>query len=364
MPKKRVLVAMSGGVDSSVALAKILDMGYEAVGITMKLWDNNKFEGSQFQESTCCGIEEINGAKLVCNHYGVPHYTMDFSDSFIEEVVENFVDEYIAGRTPNPCVRCNSFVKWDAFLQKADELEADYIATGHYAQIFNENGNYTLHKGVDEKKDQSYVLWGIPQHTLARTILPLGDMTKPEVRAYASKHKLATATVPESMEICFVADNDYKKFLNKYAPEKMNNIKPGKIIQENEVIGKHEGYTHYTIGQRKGIGVTFPEPRYVKSIDAETNTITISKKDGLFSIGCHVNELNWLINENDIPTKILVKIRYNSPVVLSTINFDKNEIYFENPQLSVTPGQSIVFYDGEKVLGGGIIVKQLKAISI
>lgn len=357
MPKKRVLVAMSGGVDSSVALAKILDMGYDAIGITMKLWDNNKFEGSQFQESTCCGIEEINGAKLVCNHYGVPHYTMDFSDSFIEEVVENFVDEYIAGRTPNPCVRCNSFVKWDAFLQKADELGADFIATGHYAQIFNVNSKYTLHKGVDNRKDQSYVLWGIPQHTLARTILPLGNMKKPEVRAYATKHELATATVPESMEICFVADNDYKKFLNKYAPEKMNKVKSGNIIQDGEIIGEHDGYTHYTIGQRKGIGVTFPEPRYVKSIDPEYNTITISKKDGLYSDGCNIKEINWLIDEKDIPENILVKIRYNSPEVSCKINLKKKEVTFNEPQLSVTPGQSIVFYDGNKVLGGGLIKK-------
>ena len=363
MSKKRVLVAMSGGVDSSVALAKILDMGYEAIGITMKLWDNNKFEGSQFQESTCCGIEEITGAKLVCNHYGVPHYTMDFSDSFIEEVVENFVDEYIAGRTPNPCVRCNSFVKWDAFLQKADELGADFIATGHYAQIFQENGEYNLHKGVDDKKDQSYVLWGIPQITLARTILPLGNMTKPEVRAYAKEHNLATATVPESMEICFVADNDYKKFLNKYAPEKMEKIGPGNILQDGEKIGKHEGYTQYTIGQRKGIGVTFPEPRYVKAIDAKSNTITISKKEGLFSDGCIVGSLNWLIDKSDIPENVNVKIRYNSPIVDGKINLDKDEIYFDTPQLSVTPGQSIVFYDGEKVLGGGIIEKQLNMVA-
>ncbi|MAJ44849.1 MAG: tRNA 2-thiouridine(34) synthase MnmA [Candidatus Marinimicrobia bacterium] len=360
MPKKRVLVAMSGGVDSSVALAKILEMGYEAIGITMKLWDNNKFKGSQFQESTCCGIEEITGAKLVCNHYGVSHYTMDFSDSFIEEVVENFVDEYIAGRTPNPCVRCNSFVKWDAFLQKADELGADFIATGHYAQIIKKNNNYNLYKGIDGKKDQSYVLWGIPQHTLARTILPLGNMTKPEVRAYAKKHNLATAMVPESMEICFVADNDYKKFLNQYAPDKMKKIKSGDILQNNEVIGKHNGYTQYTIGQRKGIGVTYPEPRYVKSIDSESNTITISKKEGLYSIGCNVSNLNWLVDNTKLPDNISVKIRYNTPEVDGSIILDDKKVDFISPQLSVTPGQSIVFYNGEKVLGGGIIEKPIK----
>ena len=359
MSKKRVLVAMSGGVDSSVALAKILNMGYDAIGITMKLWDNNKFKGSQFQESTCCGIEEITGAKLVCSHYDVPHYTIDFSDSFIKEVVENFVDEYIDGRTPNPCVRCNSFVKWDAFLQKANELGADFIATGHYAQIFNEDGKYSLHRGIDVKKDQSYVLWGIPQHTLARTILPLGKMTKTEVRTYAKKHNLATATVPESMEICFVADNDYKKFLNEYAPKKMDKIKSGNILHNGKVIGQHEGYTKYTIGQRKGIGVTFPEPRYVKSIDAKSNTITISKKEGLYSNGCIISSLNWLVNKNDLPNKILVKIRYNSPLFEGDLEIKNNKVKFISPQLSVTPGQSIVFYDKEKVLGGGIIEKSI-----
>ena len=233
MPKKKVLVAMSGGVDSSVALAKILEMGYDAIGITMKLWDNNKFQGSQFKESTCCGIEEINGAKLVCDKYSVPHYTMDFSDIFVEKVVNNFVDEYLNGRTPNPCVRCNSFVKWDAFIDKANEIGADYIATGHYAQIFENDGKYSLHKGIDYKKDQSYVLWGIPQNTLSRTILPLGNMTKPQVRSYALKNKLATANNPESMEICFVSDNNYNKFLKKYAPEKMAEISSGNIILDN-----------------------------------------------------------------------------------------------------------------------------------
>jgi tRNA-uridine 2-sulfurtransferase len=359
MSKKRVLVAMSGGVDSSVALAKILEMGYEAIGVTMKLWDNNKFQGSQFQESTCCGIEEINGAKLVCDYFNVPHYTMDFSDAFIADVVENFVDEYLAGRTPNPCVRCNSFVKWDAFIQKADELGAEFISTGHYAQIFEKNGNYSLHKGVDKNKDQSYVLWGIPQHTLSRTIFPLGNMTKPKVREYASKHKMATATVPESMEICFVANNDYKKFLNKYAPEKMDIINSGNIIQDGDIVGKHQGYTHYTIGQRKGIGLTFPEPRYVKSIDSKSNTITISRKEGLLSIGCTISELNWLVDKDQIPEKVEIKIRYNSPDVIGHFNWENNTVNFNEPQLSVTPGQSIVFYDNEKVLGGGIIDKKL-----
>ena len=360
MSKKRVLVAMSGGVDSSVALAKVIEQGYEAVGITMKLWDNNKFEGSQFQESTCCGIDEITGAKLVCDHYGVPHYTMDFSDSFIEEVVENFVDEYIAGRTPNPCVRCNSFVKWDAFLQKADDLGAHYIATGHYAQIEKLHNTQYLKKGVDDKKDQSYVLWGIPKDTLSRTIFPLGNMTKKDVREYAKQNNLATANVPESMEICFVANNDYKTFLNKYAPEKMKKIKTGNIIEDRKVIGKHNGYTNYTIGQRKGIGVTYPEPRYVKSIDSSSNTITISKKNGLFSKGCTFKEANWLVKNINSIKNISVMVRYNSTAVDGVISYEKTMVNFLSPQLSITPGQSIVFYDNDVVLGGAIINEPIK----
>lgn len=358
----RVLVAMSGGVDSSVALLKIIEMGFEPIGVTMKLWDNKKFKGTQFQESSCCGIEEINGAKLVCDQFGVLHYTLDFTDAFISQVVDNFVDEYLDGRTPNPCVRCNSFVKWDAFLDQADQFGAKYIATGHYAQIGFNQGNFSLHKGADPLKDQSYVLWGIPPETLARTLLPLGSLTKKEVRKIAAENDLATAHSPESMEICFVADNDYKKFMQHYTPDRMDSVGNGDILQDDEIVGKHSGYTDFTIGQRKGIGLTYPEPRYVKSIDAETNTITISKKNDLFQDGCRISNINWLVENPDFSTPIEFMIRYNSPTVHGKLYESSNVSWaeFDTPQLSVTPGQSIVFYRGDQVLGGGIIEKSVK----
>lgn len=357
MPE-RVLVAMSGGVDSSVALLKVIEMGFEPIGITMKLWENKNFEGSQFKDSTCCGIEEINGAKLVCNQLGVIHYTLDFTEAFISQVVDNFVDEYLDGRTPNPCVRCNSFVKWDAFLDQADEFGAKYIATGHYAQIENNNGNYLLQKGTDPNKDQSYVLWGIPQKTLSRTLFPIGNLNKKQVREIAEDNNLATAKSPESMEICFVADNNYKKFMKKYTPKRMIGVE-GNIIQEGQIVGKHSGYTNYTIGQRKGIGVTYPEARYVKSIDSTNNTITITKKEGLYHHRCRISDINWLIETPKFPLEVELKIRYNSASVKGKILSDEKGpiATFDEPQLSVTPGQSIVFYKKNQVLGGGIIEK-------
>ena len=360
--KDKVLVAMSGGVDSSVALLKIIDMGYDAIGITMKLWEYRDVGGNLLEDSNCCSVGAINNAKLVCDRLNVPHYTIDFTDVFRETVVDNFADEYLKGRTPNPCVRCNSFVKWDAFIDQADQFGAKYIATGHYARIGFNQGHFSLHKGVDPLKDQSYVLWGIPPETLARTLLPLGDLTKKDVRKIAAENDLATANSPESMEICFVADNNYKKFIQNYAPSRMNAVEHGDILQDDIIVGKHSGYIGYTIGQRKGIGVTYSEPRYVKSIDAETNTITISKKDGLFQDRCRISNMNWLLDKPDFSIPIEFMIRYNSPTVKGRLYESSNVTWaeFDTPHLSVTPGQSIVFYRGDQVLGGGIIEKSVK----
>ena len=269
--KKKVLVAMSGGVDSSVTLLKILEMGYDAIGVTMKLWEYSDVGGNNLQENNCCAVSSINKAKLVCEKMGVPHYTIDFTDSFKKNVVENFVDEYISGRTPNPCVRCNSFIKWDTFIDQANNLGADFIATGHYAQIIQKNNTFMISKGVDNKKDQSYVLWGIPKETLSKTILPLGDLTKEEVRNIARKYKLETAEEPESMEICFIADNNYKRFINDYASTKVKDIGIGKTLNEDgEKIGENDGFINYTIGQRKGIGISNKNPLFVFSNHQES----------------------------------------------------------------------------------------------
>lgn len=356
--KEKVLVAMSGGVDSSVTLLKIIEMGYEAIGVTMKLWEYKEVGGNNLQDNNCCAVSSINKAKLVCESMGVPHYTIDFTDSFKENVVNNFVDEYIAGRTPNPCVRCNSFIKWDTFIEQAEILGAKYIATGHYARIDKSNGEYFIQEGVDSKKDQSYVLWGIPKETIKKTILPLGGLTKQEVRKIAADNNLETANEPESMEICFIADNNYKRFIKEYAPEKTQNISNGKTLNETgEVIGSNDGYINYTIGQRRGIGLSNPSPLYVKEIDSEHNTITVSEKTSLLKNKCKIKNLNWLINKPTFPYNTLAQIRYNGNKSESCIELHDNEVVinFKEPQLAITPGQSIVFYLEDRLVGGGII---------
>ena len=353
----KVLVAMSGGVDSSVTLIKVLEMGHEAIGITMKLWEYKHVGGNNLQDNNCCAVESINNAKLVCDRLGVPHYTVDFTEDFKEKVVEDFVSEYQLGRTPNPCVRCNSYVKWDTFINQADKLGAKYIATGHYAIIDNDNDNYFIKRGKDIVKDQSYVLWGIPKHTISRTILPLGDLTKSEVRKIARDHALETADTPESMEICFVADNNYKRFIKDYTGE--NSTKRGKTLDEGgNVLGENPGYINYTVGQRKGIGLSNPNPLYVKNINAEENTITVSEKKSLYSNECKVSNINWLTESQKFPMEVNCQIRYNGNISKTLITNQNNQVSasFSNPQLAITPGQSIVFYDDNDVLlGGGII---------
>ena len=357
MSKKTVMVAMSGGVDSSVALIKVIESGYKAIGVTMKLWDYGNVGGND-DDNSCCGVEEINGAKLVCDQLGVPHYTIDFQNVFKEKVIDDFADEYLKGRTPNPCVRCNSYVKWDAFIDQANQLGADFIATGHYAQIGFYNNQPVIQQGVDSLKDQAYVLWGIPKESIARTLFPLGKFTKTQVREIAKEYNLETAEKPESMEICFVADNNYNRFLNKYIPSKMNSIGEGNILDDDDnVVGQHKGYTNYTIGQRKGIGLSYPDPRYVKSIDSKTNTITISRKNELYKKTCFVSNNNWLIDHPNLPLECYSQIRYNSKKVKSTILMEDNKfkVEFDEAQLAVTPGQSIVFYIKNILIGGGVI---------
>ena len=358
MPKKKVLVAMSGGVDSSVALLKIIELGYEPIGITMKLWEYQNMGGNSVDESNCCSVSAINNAKLICDRLGIHHYTLDFTDIFKEAIIDNFTDEYLAGRTPNPCVRCNSFVKWDAFVEQADILGADYIATGHYAKTIIKNGKKLIVKSNDLSKDQSYVLWGIPSLTLERTIFPLAELTKKAVRKIARDNKFETADIPESMDICFIGDNNYKRFLNDYVPEKMRKVTPGEIKDENgQIVGNHTGYTNYTIGQRKGLGLSNPEPRYVKTIDADNNTIIVAKKTSLYSDYCFATETNWFVNPPEEKTEMTAQIRYNSTGTLATV-YKENDRYlvkFKEPQLAATPGQSVVFYDNDLLLGGGII---------
>ena len=356
--KKRVLVAMSGGVDSSVALIKVLEMGYEAIGITLKLWENRDKKTNKIIDSDCNSLDAVNGAKLVCDRLGVHHYTLNFIDLFKNEVVNNFSNEYFSGRTPNPCIRCNSIVKWEALIKQLDVFEADMIATGHYARITKHNNEYHLNKGIDEIKDQSYMLWQIKKEFLKKTMLPLGDLNKQEVRKIALDYNLINANRDESMDLCFVVDNDYREFLNEFVPEKVKNVTSGEIIDEKgTAIGSHSGYTNYTIGQRKGLGLSFPEPRYVKKIMPNENKIVVSKKEGLLTTGCYVSNTNWMEDVIQFPLNCMVRVRYNSQGTEGILSKENKKIFceFKTPQLAVTPGQSIVFYNKDRIIGGGII---------
>ena len=362
---QRVLVALSGGVDSSVALLRVLEAGYEAVGATMKLWEYGVVGGRPVGESACCSVESINNARDVCVNLGVPHYTLDFQDVFRTMVVDDFVNEYLKGRTPNPCVRCNSCVRWGTLFDQADQLGAGMIATGHYARIENDpDGRPRLLKGVYARKDQSYALWGIPRETLARTLLPLGDMTKGQVRQAARDHGLVTAEVPESQEICFVADNDYRRFLREYANGQLGEAGEGEIVDEaGQVVGRHPGYVNFTVGQRRGLGIAHHEPLYVKSLDPAANRIVVAPRSALLASVCEVDSLNWLVDRPAAPVRVQARVRYNSPGSPARLIPAENtlRLEFEKPQLAITPGQSAVFYDGDVLMGGGVICGERSA---
>lgn len=356
--KNRVLVAMSGGVDSSVAITKLHEEGYETIGITLKLWETTDSATKRKKNSLCNSTEAINGAKMVCDRLGVHHYTLNHIDSFKTHVIDDFTNEYLNGKTPNPCVKCNSYVKWGNLIEQADKFGAYYIATGHYARIGTQGKKAIIKKAKDENKDQSYMLWHINKKLIDRTLFPIGEFTKDEVRKYANKKGLETSNIPDSQDLCFVMDGDYRNFLNEFMPEKMENIKNGEIQDEDgNIVGAHTGFTDYTIGQRKGLRLSFPEPRYVKKINPITNTITIAEKKSMFSRKCITKNINWMVSPPKIPLKAYTKIRYNSKGGYSTIkkNKDKYIISFDDPQLAITPGQSIVFYRKNTLLGGGII---------
>ena len=364
MDEKRVIVAMSGGVDSSVAAALLNKQGFEVIGITMKTWGFMEVGGAPKHESGCCSLDAIFDAKNVASSFGIPHYTVDFTKAFEEAVIDNFVDEYLHGRTPNPCVICNRKIKWEELLIKADSLDAKYVATGHYATvIYNaELDRYSLKYSQDQRKDQTYALWGLTQESLSRTLFHLGEYTKAEVRKLAAEFGLKTAAKPDSQEICFVADDNYERFLRERIPNVINEIAGGDLIYHGKKIGKHRGIPFYTVGQRKGLGVALGKPVYVKSIDMESNIVEIADKDELFESLCTAGDVNYVSKSKlEAGEKVLGKIRYSdraTPAEVVEADNEKITIKFLEEKNAVTPGQSLVLYDENGyVLAGGIIRK-------
>jgi len=357
--KKRVLVAMSGGIDSSITAMLLHEQGYEIIGITMKTWDYASSGGGK-KETGCCSLDSINDARNVAVGLDFPHYIIDIRKEFENYVIKNFVDEYMAGHTPNPCVLCNTHIKWDALLRRADQLNCQYIATGHYARNTFENGRHILAKGVDVYKDQSYFLWGLSQENLARTMFPLGNFNKTEIFRMAAKRGFNDLVdKPESYEICFVPDNDYRGFLSRKVAESGQSIDEGNfILKDGTVVGRHKGYPFYTIGQRKGLEIALGYPAYVTKINVQENTVVLGEKDELEKSVAWVRDYN-LIKYASIPSdmEVTTKIRYKNKGTLSTIREidGKIRIEFHQRVSAITPGQSAVFYDGDEVVGGGFI---------
>jgi tRNA-specific 2-thiouridylase len=352
MMRERVLVAMSGGVDSSVAAALLVEQGYDVVGATMKLF----CYGDDVPDRPCCSLDSINDARRVCQQLGVPHYVLNLESAFGHDVVDNFVSEYSRGRTPIPCVRCNTFTKFRDLVRTADKIDARYVATGHYARVTGGE----LYRGVDQSKDQSYFLWGIDREVLTRMILPVGAQTKAETRAVA--HRLGLEVVAEKVEsqdICFVPDGDHTKIIRKRLGSDAPALSRGPFVLSNgQIIGEHDGYARFTIGQRRGVPGGFREPMFVVAIRPNERAVVIGPREELLGRGLVAREVNWLGPSAGVGDRVAIQIRHRaSPAAAEVIraSHDEIEVALDEPVTAITPGQSVVFYHGERVLGGGII---------
>lgn len=360
--KGKVLVAMSGGIDSTVTALMLHHEGYEVVGITMKTWDYASSGGNQSKKETgCCNLDSFNDARAAAVHHGFPHFVLDIRDEFGDFVIENFVEEYMAGRTPNPCVMCNTHIKWKALLKRANSLSCDFIATGHYANVrLHDNGRYVISKGKDASKDQSYVLWGLDQELLSRTIMPLGVYHKTEIRQMA--HDMGypeLAKKSESYEICFVPDNDYRGFLKRRVEGLEEKVNGGFFVDKNgKILGTHRGYPFYTIGQRKGLEIAMGRPVFVTKIIPESNTVVLGDEDDLQENTMYVNRIN-MVKYDTLPygLEAIAKIRYKDAGSLCNIYSEANgaRVVFHENVKGIAPGQSAVFYEENDVIAGGII---------
>lgn len=359
--KKKVMLGMSGGVDSSVAAAVLLEKGYDVIGVTMQIWPDMD-EDIKKTEGGCCSLSAVDDARRVANRLGIPYYVMNFKDIFEDRVINYFVDEYSKGRTPNPCIACNRHVKFDAMLKKASAMGIDYVATGHYAKIeYDENTRrYLLKKSITAKKDQTYALYNMTQEQLSRTLMPIGDYTKEKVREIAKEIGLTVANKPDSQEICFIDDNDYGRFISERTGEES---KPGDFVDaKGNILGKHRGIVHYTVGQRKGLGISFGKPMYVVEIDVPGNRVILGDDSEVFSRELIAGDLNFIAFDSLREViKVKAKVRYSAREASATVyplEDGRAKVVFDEPQRAITPGQSVVFYNEDIVVGGGTIEKQ------